>query len=197
MQTRKCHADANVDASRILTKNRMCPSPSVRDIIIVFSYGNWFQSFWGHCLPFCQLTVMWKLTNLFILGSFSISDKTDVNLIGLISFDIIGLAVLFEYCYNWAASCQNQQNDSASSEDSGQPGHPPRLIGVFACAQWVAKDPSFLHADIEDWSDWVDAQADPSRRWVHMPFCWFCHEAAQLILFDLVTLGLDLMANSW
>ena len=25
------------------------------------------------------------------------------------------------------------------------------------CAQWVAKDPSFLHADCEDWSDWADA----------------------------------------
>ena len=23
------------------------------------------------------------------------------------------------------------------------------------CAQWVAKDPSFLHADSEDWSDWA------------------------------------------
>ena len=22
---------------------------------------------------------------------------------------------------------------------------------------------------------WVDAQADPSLRWGHMPFCWFCH----------------------
>ena len=29
------------------------------------------------------------------------------------------------------------------------------------CAQWVAKDPSFLHTDSEDWSDWADAQADP------------------------------------
>ena len=47
------------------------------------------------------------------------------------------------------------------------------------CAQWVAKDPSFLHADSEDWSDWADAQADPSLRWVHMPFCWFCQAAAQ------------------
>ena len=28
------------------------------------------------------------------------------------------------------------------------------------CAQWVAKDPMFLHADSEDWSDWADAQAD-------------------------------------
>ena len=32
------------------------------------------------------------------------------------------------------------------------------------CAQWVAKDPSFLHADSEDWSDWADAQADLSLR---------------------------------
>ena len=29
------------------------------------------------------------------------------------------------------------------------------------CTQWVAKDPSFLHTDSKDWSDWADAQADP------------------------------------
>ena len=28
------------------------------------------------------------------------------------------------------------------------------------------------------WSDWADVQVDPSLRWAHMPFCWFCHEAA-------------------
>ena len=32
----------------------------------------------------------------------------------------------------WAATWQNQQNVSASSEDSDQPGHPPSLIRVFA-----------------------------------------------------------------
>ena len=48
------------------------------------------------------------------------------------------------------------------------------------CAQWVAKDSSFLHADSEDWSDWVDAQADLSLRWAHIPFCRFCHEVAQM-----------------
>ena len=36
-------------------------------------------------------------------------------------------------------------NDCAPSNDSDQPGHPPSLIRVFACAQWVAKDSSFLH----------------------------------------------------
>ena len=56
------------------------------------------------------------------------------------------------------------------------------------CAQWVAKDPSFLHADSEDWSVWVDAQADLSLCWAQMPFCWFCDEAAHM------TQGLDIPA---
>ena len=30
------------------------------------------------------------------------------------------------------------------------------------CPQWVVKDPSFLHADSDDWSDWADAQDDLS-----------------------------------
>ena len=41
------------------------------------------------------------------------------------------------------------------------------------CAQWIAKDPSFLHADSEDWSDWADAQADLSLRWGHSHFVGF------------------------
>ena len=40
------------------------------------------------------------------------------------------------------------------------------------CAQWVAKDPRFLHAD---------AQADLSLHWAHRWFCWFCHAAAQML----------------
>ena len=47
------------------------------------------------------------------------------------------------------------------------------------CAPWVAKDPSFLHADSKDWLDWASTQADLSLHWAHMPFCWFCHETAQ------------------
>ena len=41
------------------------------------------------------------------------------------------------------------------------------------CAQWVAKGSSFLHAYSEDWSDWADAQADLSLRWVHSHFVGF------------------------
>ena len=28
------------------------------------------------------------------------------------------------------------------------------------------------------WSEWADAQANLSLRCAHMPFCWFCHDAA-------------------
>ena len=38
----------------------------------------------------------------------------------------------------------------APSDDSDQPGRPPSLIASSLCAQWVAKDPSFLPADSED-----------------------------------------------
>ena len=40
----------------------------------------------------------------------------------------------------------------------------------------------FLHADSED-SDQtgqIDAQADLSLRWAHMPYCWFCRDAAHI-----------------
>ena len=41
-----------------------------------------------------------------------------------------------------------------------------------------------LSAQRRLWSDWADSQADLSLRWAHMPLCWFCHDAAQ-IMFSL------------
>ena len=41
----------------------------------------------------------------------------------------------------------------------------------------------------------VDAQADLSLRWVHMPFYWFCHEAAQLYgTAEIATWGVSSVA---
>ena len=66
----------------------------------------------------------------------------------------------------WAATWQNQHNDCAQR----------RLWSAWAsaqsdqsslCAQWVAKDPSFLHANSPDWSNWADAQAHLSLRLAH------------------------------
>ena len=50
------------------------------------------------------------------------------------------------------------------------------------CALWEAKDPSFFHADSEDWSDSADAQAGLSLRWTH----GFCHALAHMFLGPVV-----------
>ena len=48
------------------------------------------------------------------------------------------------------------------------------------CAQWVAKDPSFLYADSKDSNQTTDAQADLSLCWAQMPFCRFCYALAHM-----------------
>ena len=40
------------------------------------------------------------------------------------------------------------------------------------CAQWVAKDPNFLHADSEDW--WSESSLGAHS------LCWFCHVMAHI-----------------
>ena len=69
---------------------------------------------------------------------------------------------------------QNQQNECAHSKDSDQPGHPPSLIRVFAVRMkkpWVLSYP--LSTQRRLWSDWADAQAYLSLRWVHTHFVGF------------------------
>ena len=45
----------------------------------------------------------------------------------------------------------------------------PYWLELSLCAQWVAKDPRFLHADSKDWSDWADTwdiwQLSHSKDW--------------------------------
>ena len=69
----------------------------------------------------------------------------------------------------------------APSKDSDQPRHPPSLIRAFDIhmkKHWVSSYPvSTLR---RRWSDWANDQADLSLCLVQS-FCWFCHEAAQII----------------
>ena len=58
--------------------------------------------------------------------------------------------------------------------ETGQPGHPPNLIRVFAVRMkkaWVLSYP--LSAQRRLWSNWADAQADLSLRWAHSHFVGF------------------------
>ena len=62
----------------------------------------------------------------------------------------------------------------AASEDSDQPGHPPSLIRVFAVRMkkaWVFSYPLSTQQRLS--SDWEDAQADLSLRWVQGHFVDF------------------------
>ena len=71
----------------------------------------------------------------------------------------------------------------APSEDSDQPGHLPSLIRVFPVSMKKACVLSCpFSAQQRLWSDWADAQADPSLRWAHMPFSWFCHALAHILM---------------
>ena len=63
---------------------------------------------------------------------------------------------------------------SAPSEDSDQPGHPPSLISIFtvhSMGSWGSNLSSCGQRRL--WSDWADAQADLSLRWVHNHFVGF------------------------
>ena len=75
---------------------------------------------------------------------------------------------------------QMWDNLSSYSKMSVRPAKTQISLGIhpvwsesLLCTQWVAKDPSFLQTESEDWSDWADAKVDLSRRWAHSHFVGF------------------------
>ena len=94
---------------------------------------------------------------------------------------VCGTMNLCFYRNNWAATRPNQQNDLYAQRRLRSAWESAQTDQSSLCAQWIVKDPAFLHADSKDWSDWVDAQSDTNLRWVHRSFCWFCRVAAQII----------------
>ena len=73
----------------------------------------------------------------------------------------------------------------APSKDSDQPGHPPRLIWIFAVRMkklWILG--YHWSAKRRLWSDWADAQDDLSFHWAHK-FCWFFHSLYLSIFLSL------------
>ena len=71
------------------------------------------------------------------------------------------------YSCKKSAAWQNQQNV-----------HPESPLST-----WRSTGPLATHkAQSEDWSDWVDAQADLSLRWPNKSNYWFCNAPAYLKL---------------
>ena len=108
--------------------------------------------------------------------------KSGGHLGQLIERTILSLCILLLLpCSDYCEPHRDKTNKMACapSKDSDQPGHPPSLIRVFAVCLKKTRILSYpLSAQQRHWSDGADAQADLSLQWVHMPFCWFCHDAA-------------------
>ena len=79
----------------------------------------------------------------------------------------------------WASAWQNQQNGCAPSKDSGQPGHPPSLIRVFAVCMKKAWLPSECTAKTLIGLGGCSGCSE-FLLGAHS-LCWFCHVAAHLI----------------
>ena len=71
----------------------------------------------------------------------------------------------------WAASWQNQRNDVHPAKTQISLCIRPVWSESSLCAQWVAKDPSFLHADSED----SDQPGHPVKTLIRLGRCpgWF------------------------
>ena len=68
----------------------------------------------------------------------------------------------------------------------------PPVWSVFTVRLKKARLLSYsLSAQRRLWSDWADAQADLSLRWAHMPFCWFCHDAAHVSVHGVSVHGVS------
>ena len=76
--------------------------------------------------------------------------------------------------WNEARHDKTNKMTCVPSEDSDQPGHPPSLIRVFAVHFMGSQGPKLSSCGQRRlWSDWVDAQADLSLRWMHTQFVGF------------------------
>ena len=82
--------------------------------------------------------------------------------------------------HNWATTWQNQRNECAPSEESDSLGIRPVWSQSLLCAQWVAKDPRFLHADSKTLIRLGGCPGWSESSLGAQPNCWFCHVVAQL-----------------
>ena len=100
---------------------------------------------------------------------------------------------------------QSQQDLSHPMTKSTKwPVHPAKTqISLGICSVWSESSLSawwnlgslathWVHS--KDWSEWADA--DPSLRWAHMPFCWFCHSVAHLFVYPVSASALLNVLNS-
>ena len=121
------------------------------------------------------------------------SEKFWLNCIfSILWWDFVSLTSLDNLLWNYL---QNKKKQKQKNNANLSPHEPPHdKTNKVACApsedsdQPTQSDQSSLSAWrnigslATHWAHNKDSdQTDLSLRWAHMPFCWFCHEAAQMI----------------
>ena len=115
-----------------------------------------------------------------------------VTLIGCMFFWVSGVSMTTDIrdisSGKWysRASCRNHVTAVVSRQCSWrrickmkyEPAHDitNRVFAVRMLKPCILGYPISAHG--RPWSDWAGAQADPSPRWAHTSFCWFCHALA-------------------
>ena len=116
----------------------------------------WAQKTWKISYIFGMGRSQMHLSKLFLLFKF-MAWPTDLTRNGLL------LRLSLKSGTNkiiWATACQNQRNDLCAQRRLRSDWASAQSDQSLLCAQLVAMDPRFLHADGELWSDLADAQAD-------------------------------------
>ena len=98
------------------------------------------------------------------------------------------LKISLKNMYSLLSTCNEPPHDKtnkmacAPSEDSDQPGHPHSLIRFFTVCMKKHWFLSYLLSHSKD-SDQTGHRKPRliCLHWAHMPFCWFWHEAAQIL----------------
>jgi hypothetical protein len=85
----------------------------------------------------------------------------------------------------WAASWQNQHSEFATIMDPDQPAHPRSLIRIhavrfhFSTCNRVGKGTAWILIRLRRCAGWSGSML------VANPFCWFCRDAAQIMMLHL------------
>ena len=147
-----------------------------------------------------HIHTVWSVSLLFkIYSQYDCMKFQDCYWVGWFESHLV--AQLKRQVFSWHGSFEPPQEEP--NKMTACPAKTQISLGIHPvwsesslCAQWIAKDPSFLHADSEDWSDWADAQADLSLRWVHISFCWFRHEVAHFFSHLVDWIIADMLASA-
>ena len=128
------------------------------------SYAPWYQS-WPHMITLLKLLRPLKKAAL-VLRNLKKKKKKKWNVenSALVLRQGIPTVLVYEPPHDKTNRMSVPQGKTQISL-----GIRPVWSESSLCAQWVAKDPSFLHAD----SDWANAQANLSLRRAHTHFVGF------------------------